>query len=182
MEFSLAAVAWSRDSTKVLANAYPVGLEVEAVSEEEVAKRGGTSIWELAVISGTWHKLRQMAWGDSYSPNGSLISFNANRGRNGPREIWLMDSDGGHPRKILDGGNLYGIDSFTWSPDGRRVSYIRHNTSTFEEVKLAWETDHVGKELSRIQVKNLFGAREVYDGVELPGGQSPKRHGADLPG
>jgi Tol biopolymer transport system component len=49
--------------------------------------------------------LRHMAWADSYSPDGSLISFNANKGSYGPREIWLMDSNGGHARKILDGGD-----------------------------------------------------------------------------
>ena len=60
-----------------------------------------------------------MAWADSYSPDGSLISFNASTGRTGAREIWLMDSNGGHAHKILDGGDEYGIDSFLWSPDGR---------------------------------------------------------------
>ena len=92
--------------------AHPAGLNVEAASEEDVIKRGGLSIWEFSVPSGVSRMLRHMAWADSYSPDGSLISFNANKGRYGPREIWLMDSNGGHARKILDGEDEYGIDSF----------------------------------------------------------------------
>jgi serine/threonine protein kinase len=171
MEFSLADAAWSRDSTKVLATAHPPGLDIGALSEEDALKRGGMSIWEFSIPSGTARMLRRMWWASSYSPEGSLVAFSCNRGKNGTREIWLMDSDGSHPQKVLDGGDEYGIDTFTWSPDGRRVSYIRHNESTFEEIKLLWKADHLGAELSRIPVKNLFGTRDVYDGFELPGGQ-----------
>jgi serine/threonine protein kinase len=171
MQLSLADAAWSRDSTKILAIAHPPVLNMDALSEEDAHREGDFAIWEFSIPSGAARMLRRTAWAYSYSPNGSLISFGANRGNNGPREIWLMDSDGGNARKILDGGNEYGIDVFTWSPDGRRVSYIRHNESTFEELKLLWDADHVGAEVSRIPVKNLFGTKDVYDGVELPGGR-----------
>jgi eukaryotic-like serine/threonine-protein kinase len=172
MVLTLADAAWSRDSTKFLANAHPAVFDVGAVSEEDVIKRGGLSIWEFSVPSGRSRMLRDMAWADSYSPDGSLISFNANKGRYGPREIWLMDSNGGHARKILDGGDEYGIDTFSWSPDGRRISYNRHNESTFETINLLWEGDHLGKEVSGNQVFRLFGTKDVLDGVELPDGRA----------
>ena len=171
MELSLADAAWSRDSTKFLANAHPAGLNVEAASEEDIVKRGGVSIWEFSVPGGTSRMLRTMAWADSYSPDGSLISFNANKGIYGPREIWLMDSNGEHARKILDGGDQYGIDTFLWSPDGRRVVYIRHNESTFEPIGLIWEADHLGKEIPRNRTVPLFGTQEILDGAELPDGR-----------
>ena len=171
MELSLADAAWSSDSNKFLATAHPAGLNVEAASEEDVIKRGGLSIWEFSVPSGVSRMLRHMGWADSYSPDGLFISFNANKGRYGPREIWLMDSNGGHARKILDGGDEYGIDSFSWSADGRRVSYIRHNESTFEPIRLTWEGDHLGKEVSGNRNVGLFGTKEVLDGVELPDGR-----------
>ena len=171
MVLTLADAAWSRDSTKFLANAHPAVFDVAVVSEEDVIKRGGLSIWEFSVPSGRSRVLRSMAWADSYSPDGSLISFNANKGRYGPREIWLMDSNGGHARKILDGGDEYGIDTFSWSPDGTRVSYIRHNESTFEPINLIWEGDHLGKEISRNPTVRQFGIQEVLDGVELPDGR-----------
>jgi serine/threonine protein kinase len=171
MELSLPDAAWSRDSKKFLANAHPAGLDVEAVSDEDIIKRGGLSIWEFSVPSGTSRMLRYMAWADSYSPDGSLISFNANKGKYGPREIWLMDSNGGHARKILDEGDEYGIDAFVWSPDGRRVRYIRHNESTFVPINLIWEGDHLGKETSGTPTVRQFGTKEVLDGAELPNGR-----------
>jgi serine/threonine protein kinase len=171
MELSLADAAWSRDSRKFLANAHPAGLDVEALSEKDVIQRGGLSIWEFSVPSGRSRMLREMAWSDSYSPDGSLISFNAHKGRYGPSEIWLMDSNGGHARKILDGGDQYGIDTFSWSPDGRRVSYIRHNESAFEPINLIWEGDHLGKEVSGNRTVPLFRTQDVLDGVELPNGR-----------
>jgi eukaryotic-like serine/threonine-protein kinase len=172
MALTLADAAWSRDSTKFLANAHPDVLDVATISEADVIKSGGLSIWEFSVPSGRSRMLREMGWADSYSPDGSLISFNANKGRYGPREIWLMDSNGGHAGKILDGGDKYGIDTFLWSPDSRRVSYIRHNESTFETISLAWERDHVGKDLSGKHIDPLFGTKEVFDGVELPDGRA----------
>src|SRR5205823_5640336 len=86
MELSLADAGWSRDSKKFLANAHPARLDVEAASDEDIVKRGGVSIWEFSVPGGTSQMLRYMAWADSYSPDGSLISFNTNKGRYGPRE------------------------------------------------------------------------------------------------
>jgi eukaryotic-like serine/threonine-protein kinase len=171
MELSLADAAWSRDSRKFLANAHPADLDVQALSEEDIIKRGGLSVWEFSVPSGTSRMLRYMAWADSYSPDGSLISFNANKGKYGPREIWLMDSNGGNARKILDGVDEYGIDSFVWSPDGRRVTYIRHNESIFEPINLIWEGDHLGKEIPRDHTLRLFATEDVLDGVELPDGR-----------
>jgi Tol biopolymer transport system component len=171
MALTLADAAWSRDSKKFLANAHPAGLDVEAASDEDIIKRGGLSIWEFSVPGGTARMLRYMAWADSYSPDGSLISFNTNKGRYGPREIWLMDSNGEHARKILDGGDEYGIDRFLWSPDGRRVNYIRHNESTFVPINLIWEGDHLGKEVSGNPTVRLFGTQDVLDGVELPDGR-----------
>ena len=171
MELAFADAAWSRDSKKFLANAHPAGFDAAAVSDGDIIKHGGLSIWEFSVPDGTSRMLRNMAWADSYSPDGSLISFNANKGRYGPREIWLMDSNGGHARKILDGGDEYGIDTFLWSPGGGRVTYIRHNESMFEPINLTWEGDHLGKEIPRKRTVPLFGKEDVLDGAELPDGR-----------
>jgi eukaryotic-like serine/threonine-protein kinase len=172
MELSLADMAWSRDSTKFLANAYPAGVPMEDVSEEEVLKLGGVSIWEFSVPAGAPRMLRHQAWADSYSPDSSLVSFRTNKVRLGTREIWLMDSNGAHAYKILDGGEQTAIDSFFWSPNGRRVSYIRHNDSIFEVVKRFWEGDHLGREIpSTDPFPHFFGTRAISDGEELPDGR-----------
>jgi len=183
MELSLADYAWSRDGTRFLANAHPSGVDVALLSEAEVLKRGGFSIWEFSVPARAFRKLRDMAWADSYSPDGSLISFRTNKGRLGTREIWLMDSNGSHAHKILESGGESGIGVFTWSPDGKRVSYLRDNGTTLVSTGHYWEGDHLGKEISRSNIfPALMDANEVLDGTELPDGRiilAVQEHGAN---
>ena len=172
MELSLADFAWSRDGARFLANAHPSGVDVALISEAEVLKRGGLSTWEFSVPAGAFRKLRDMAWADSYSPDGSLISFRTNKGRLGTREIWLMDSNGSQAHKILESGGESGIGVFTWSPDGRRVSYLRDNGTTLVATGHYWEGDHLGKESSRSDLSpDLMDKNEVLDGAELPDGR-----------
>jgi len=183
MELSLADYAWSRDGTKFLANSHPSGVDVAALSEAEVVKRGGLSTWEFSVPAGTFRKLRDMALADSYSPDGSLISFRTNKDRLGTREIWLMDSNGSHARKILGSGDESGIGVFTWSPDGKRVSYLRDNGTTLVSTGHYWEGDHLGKEISSSNIfPALMDGNEVLDGTELPDGRiilAVQEHGAN---
>ncbi|HZP64147.1 MAG TPA: hypothetical protein VFB28_12095 [Terriglobales bacterium] len=94
MELSLADFAWSRDGTEFLANARPAGVPMEDSSEEQDIERGGWSIWEFSLPDGNARMLRRQAWADSYSPDGSLIAFRANKGRYGTREIWLTETAG----------------------------------------------------------------------------------------
>ena len=183
MELSLADYAWSRDGSRFLANAHPSGVEAAVLSEMEAQKRGGVSIWEFSIAAGAFRKLRDLAWADSYSPDGSLISFRTNKGRLGTREIWLMDSNGTHARKILGSQDGSGIGAFTWSPDGKRVSYLRDDGTTLVATGHYWEADHLGKEISHTEVfPSLMNTNEVLDGVELPDGRAifaVQEHGAN---
>jgi len=57
------------------------------------------------------------------SPDGKQIAFT--RGDHDRQELWLMDADGDHPRRLMDAeGGDYG--SVIWSRDGRRVVYLRY--------------------------------------------------------
>lgn len=183
MELSLADYAWSRDGAKFLANAHPSGVDVALISEMEILKRGGFSVWEFSISAAAFRKLRDMAWADSYSPDGSLISFRTNKGRLGAREIWLMDSNGGHAHKILDSGGESGIGVFTWSPDGKRVSYLRNDATTLVSTQHYWEGDRLGKEIPRSELSpDLMDTSDVLDGSELPDGRvifAVQEHGAN---
>jgi eukaryotic-like serine/threonine-protein kinase len=113
-----------------------------------------------------------MAWAFSYSPDSSLISFGANKGRFGTREIWLMDSNGKNARKILESGNDSTIGVFLWSADGKRVSYLRHNESGLVTIRNFWEGDHLGKDIPHTDpFPHFFGTRDINDGEELPDGR-----------
>jgi len=172
MELSLADYAWSRDGTRFLANAHPSGVDVALLSETETIRRGGVSIWEFSMPAGAFRKLRDLAWADSYSPDGSLISFRTNKGRLGTHEIWLMDSNGSDARKLLESGDDSSIGVFTWSPDGKRVSYLRDNGSSLVSIQHYWEGDRLGKEISRGELyPGPMDGNEVLDGSELPDGR-----------
>ncbi|MBE7551471.1 MAG: PD40 domain-containing protein [Anaerolineales bacterium] len=56
------------------------------------------------------------------SPDGSKITFMSS-GRGATNwEIWVMDTNGGNPRRLTDNGNNDGLP--TWSPDGKSIAYV----------------------------------------------------------
>jgi serine/threonine protein kinase/dipeptidyl aminopeptidase/acylaminoacyl peptidase len=108
---------WFPDGTRFLLNAYPLGGDTSSRSSR------GTSIWIVSVLGGPPHKLRDEAEAYSISPDGSLISFGANSGRLGNREIWLMRPDGEQAWKVFATDENSSIGDLEWSPDGQRVIY-----------------------------------------------------------
>jgi eukaryotic-like serine/threonine-protein kinase len=113
--------SWFPDSTRFLANAVPHGLGPAERSSQV------TSIWIVSLLGGPPHKVRDNAVAYSISPDGSLISFGANNGRQGDREIWLMDPSGEQARKLYDTDKDSTISEPVWSPDGRLTVYSQAN-------------------------------------------------------
>jgi Tol biopolymer transport system component len=82
----------------------------------------GAGIWAVSPTTGVSTRLTAEAGGPgtfysydlTYSPDGSQIAYS----REG--EIWLMDTDGADPRRILD--DVPGF-SPRWSPDGTTLAY-----------------------------------------------------------
>jgi Tol biopolymer transport system component len=84
------------------------------------------SVWEFPVHGGTPRLLRRHAWADHISPDGSWISFRANRTSSGSREIWLMDVNGNYAGKLFE--NATGMDNtfdIEMLPDGRFLYSVR---------------------------------------------------------
>ncbi|MGB7843989.1 MAG: protein kinase [Candidatus Acidiferrum sp.] len=111
--------AWFPDGTRFIASAY------RHRGDTTYRNSQGTSVWIVSLSGGPPHKLRDEAVADSVSPDGSLIAFETNPGRLGDREIWLMNPDGEHPRKLFDIDENGAIGGLQWSPDGRRVIYVK---------------------------------------------------------
>jgi serine/threonine protein kinase len=114
---------WYPDSTGFVANAHRSGTDGILWNSQE------SSIWMASMLGGAPRKLRDNATAWSVSPDGSLISFGTNKGKLGEREIWLMGSSGDQARKLFDTDDDSSIGGLGWSPDGRRVLYVKSDQS-----------------------------------------------------
>jgi len=111
--------AWFPDGTRFLVDSHPPGIDATEWTSQ------GSSVWIVSMLGGPPRKLRDEAYADSISRDGSTISFDTNRGKFGDREIWLMDSNGEHARKLFETDENSSISELNWSPDGQRILYQR---------------------------------------------------------
>lgn len=75
------------------------------------------------------------------------------------RQIWMMRPDGSDARKLTNQGD-YNFTEFQWSPDGRRISYLRfHQTSPHQPPEL-WLMDMDGSNAIRLLV-NAYAAEWI---------------------
>jgi eukaryotic-like serine/threonine-protein kinase len=116
---------WFPDSTRFLANTLP------SEKNHRDLVDGDATIWLVSVADAVPRKLGiGFAW--AISPDGSLIAFAGNLERLGPREIWLMDANGQHARKLFESGDEGMIIRLSWTSDGRRVTYVKQNDEAHE--------------------------------------------------
>ena len=115
--------AWFPDNTRFVSNAHPASESPDDWSSVT------TSVWIFSRVSGAPHQLRDNASAWAISPDGSMISFGANKGRIGDRELWRMDPNGEHARKLYDADEDSSICCLTWSPDEQRVGYVKTDHS-----------------------------------------------------
>ncbi len=103
--------SWFPDSTQLLADTYEPG--------------GRQSIWTFSVLGQSGRELRENAGGFEVSPDGTLIAFSPQpEPSSAIHEIWLMNSQGENPRKLLALGGDEQPGNVHWSPDGQRLAFI----------------------------------------------------------
>jgi serine/threonine protein kinase/Tol biopolymer transport system component len=83
------------------------------------------SLWNIPVAGGNERKIADDAnpWG--VSSDGFFLAFT----RRGDHEIWLTDPNGEHARKLWDSGDASTFRAVQWSPDGKRLAYIRSKSA-----------------------------------------------------
>lgn len=80
------------------------------------------SLWQISIMGGEPRKLTESGRDPSVSPDGSQIAFL--RGSVAIPEVWLMQSDGGNPRRLI-GQEEMPFGPVAWSPDGTRIAYYK---------------------------------------------------------
>ena len=70
------------------------------------------------IVGGTWHPVEP-----AVSPDGSTVAYASDKGGLEQR-LWLVNIDGSNPRRIkLPGDPRYGVERFSWSPDGSHLAF-----------------------------------------------------------
>jgi len=150
---------WFPDSTRLIANAYPTRAGGGSYSDV------GVSVWVVSVLAVAPHKLRDNAVGYSVSRDGSSIAFGRSKGKFGPREIWLMGPNGEQARKLYDTDENSAIAGVDWSPDGKRILYVKTDQNGDTTVTRDLQGGGVNTILSPSENKS------VNDGHWLPDGR-----------
>ena len=154
--------AWSPDGSRFLVNARP------AVTDWTVLTDKDFTIWEFSARDGTARMFRGSAWAWSFSPDGSLIAFGTNKGKIGPREIWLMDSSGENAHKLFESGDESAIGTVSWSPDGQRITYLRNQGSEITSLS----RDLKGNPPTTLDLPPELKGRDINHGLSLPDGRA----------
>jgi serine/threonine protein kinase len=91
--------------------------------------------WQGSVMGGTLLKVRDDAEAWSVSPDGLSVAMTMADSVSpddspfavplATRELWLMDVSGENAHKVRAVGKSSGIQSVQWSPDGKRLLYIK---------------------------------------------------------
>lgn len=95
-----------------------------------------TGIWIISILGNAPKKLRDDAGRAAVSPDDSRIAYVSGRTES---EIWVMDSDGGNPRKLLGGAAGDRFLQLQWSPNGNRIAFLQSHSEA-ETTKTAIET------------------------------------------
>ena len=89
---------------------------------------GGHSLWSVSTLGGTPKKLTENMLGGQFSPDGKRIGF-FGVGRQRGSSLWIMDAEGGSERMVVNdtvAGARGARVSFSWSPDGRQIAWLRN--------------------------------------------------------
>ena len=117
---------WFPDGTRLLATLFEAG--------------DRPSVWVVSVLAESARRLRDDAEGWSVSPDGSHIAYTSGTGQNYQREIWVMSPQGESPKRVLGLDESDRAVSVQWSPDGRRMAYLKQHVAPLRYYERSIET------------------------------------------
>lgn len=125
----LVGVSWFLDDVRLLAaTTGPAGDTLQVISAD-----GGAPV-----------ELARSARRPSLSPDGRTIAFLRDP-KDQPEEVWLIDADGAHPRKLVGVGTmLEGFSLLVWSPDGRMLAVVDSATGVIPRLRIVGVDGRLG--------------------------------------
>jgi len=147
--FYAAAVVWFPDGTRLLVSRSE---EAWIQAKGQATRVPDRSLWSLSILGGTPKKIVDHAEfpaglpadGSSVSPDGSLVAFHLFNAGQEWVELWVVGAHGEGARRVRAPSQAnHGYFGPVWSPNGKRLFYIRDNSSArwIESCDLAG--DHV---------------------------------------
>ena len=149
-------LAWLPDGARLLGSTLPTG--------------GDYSTWIFSILGGAPRKLMDDAVFPTVSPDGSHIAFA--RGRR-VSELWVMGPNGEDPRRLAGPSDTDYYYPQAWSPDGKRIGYLKVRSgvglfeSTFETTDLTGGAPVVFLSDPRLVRNAHFGFAWLPDGRVL---------------
>lgn len=99
-----------------------------------------STIWIVDAVAGEPRQLTAGPRTDSlprWSPDGQRLAFLSDRLKDGQRQVFLMSPAGGEALPLTDIQGAIptprGLNALQWSPDGRRLAFLREDPETDEE-------------------------------------------------
>jgi len=131
---------------------FPDGTQLLADTREP---SGRQSMWTVSVLGESTRELREGASGLEVSPDGTQIAFVPPAGASEyPHEIWVMSSQGDNPHEVLALGENDSLNDVHWSPDGRRLAYMRFRLISWSLYRGGWPPQGVAIETSDLKGAN----------------------------
>ncbi len=113
------------------------------------------SLWVVSVLTGTSRKLGEVMRDEVWpSPDGKLIAFSRREEADefGGHELWVMDGQGGSPRRVISLAPEAQIFRVAWSPDSRWLAIIRVGSLTNPGQDIAIESwDLAGRKRATLE-------------------------------
>jgi len=123
VSWEVVSAGWFPDNTRFVANSRPLG-------EARIPGPSSTSdIWVFSRAGDEARRLREHATAYGVSRDGNLVAFGTNHGGFGEREIWFMDGNGEHARRLVATDENHSEEGFYWSPDGQRGITVTSDNS-----------------------------------------------------
>lgn len=116
------------------------------------------SVWKISILGSPPQKLSDNAWGASVSADGSHIAFL----RGGPApaggglEIWTMRSNGTDQRQITSATPGTALGPVAWSPEGKRIAYLRIQPGPVSTQESLETRDSMGLQPATVVLNDRF--------------------------